>query len=120
MNFRTLILAAAIDRGTFTLHLSRRHRNCGTRCLHARFRGEHGGAGIQRARIQIEISRQSEPGSAIADYYSGHEFTFYLQAHDPKTGVTLARATCTADARGTQVALTAAPPDGSEATLAAR
>jgi hypothetical protein len=64
--------------------------------------------------------RSSQAGSAIADYYSGHEYTFYLQAHDPKTGATVARATCTADTRGIQVALTATPLDGAEATLAAR
>jgi hypothetical protein len=58
--------------------------------------------------------------SSIVDYYSKHEYTFYLQAHDLKTGATLARATCTTDARGTQVALSATPLNGSEATLAAR
>jgi hypothetical protein len=60
------------------------------------------------------------PGSTFADYYSGSEYTFYLQAHDPKTGLTLARATCTADTRGTHVALTSTPLDGQEATLAAK
>jgi hypothetical protein len=64
--------------------------------------------------------RSSQPGSSIADYYSSREYTFYLQARDAKTGATLARATCTADTRGVQVALTATPLDGSEATLASR
>ena len=64
--------------------------------------------------------RRSQAGSSIVDYYSSHEYTFYLQGHDLKTGATLARATCTADTRGTQVALTATPLDGSEVTLAAR
>jgi hypothetical protein len=64
--------------------------------------------------------RSSQVGSSIVDYYSRHEYTFYLQAHDLKTGATLARATCSADPRGTQVALTATPLDGSEVTLAAR
>jgi hypothetical protein len=64
--------------------------------------------------------RGSAAGSAIADYYSGHEYTFYLQAHDLKTGATLARATCKADTRGTLIALTETPLNGAEATLAAR
>lgn len=64
--------------------------------------------------------RNTQAGSSIVDYYSSREYTFYLQARDPKSGATLARATCTADTRGSQVALTATPLDGSEATLAAR
>jgi hypothetical protein len=64
--------------------------------------------------------RGGSVGSSILDYYSSHEYTFYLQAHDPKTGATLASATCTSDMRGTQIALNPTPPSGSEATLAAR
>jgi hypothetical protein len=59
-------------------------------------------------------------GSSVLDYYSGHEYTFYLQAHDLKTGATLASATCTANTRGSQIALTATPLNGTEATFAAR
>jgi hypothetical protein len=62
----------------------------------------------------------SQPRSTFDDYYSGHEYTFYLQAQNPKTGLTLARATCTADTRGARVALTSTPLDAQEATLAAR
>jgi hypothetical protein len=64
--------------------------------------------------------RGSPAGSSIVDYYGSRDYTFYLQARDRKTGATLARATCTADTRGTKVALTATPLDGAEATLAAR
>jgi hypothetical protein len=64
--------------------------------------------------------RSSQARSSIVDYYSSHDYTFYLQARDLKTGVTLARATCTADTRGTQIALTATPLDEPQATLAAR
>jgi hypothetical protein len=62
----------------------------------------------------------SQAGNSILDYYGSHEYTFYPQALDLKTGATLARATCTTDMRGTQVALAAMPLNGSEATLAAR
>jgi hypothetical protein len=64
--------------------------------------------------------RGTQALSAIADYYGGHEYTFYLQAHDTKTGATVARATCTSDTHGTLIALTATPLNSSEATLAAR
>jgi len=64
--------------------------------------------------------RGGSAGSSILDYYSSHQYTFYLQAHDVKTGATLASATCTSDLRGTQIALNATAPNGSDATLAAR
>jgi hypothetical protein len=67
----------------------------------------------------FKLKYHSEPGSAIGDYYQGHEYTFYLQAHDPKTGATLARATCSANTNGTVLALTATPAESSPA-LAAR
>jgi hypothetical protein len=66
-----------------------------------------------------KLKYHSEPTSALDDYYQGREYTFYLQAHDPKTGSTLARATCSANIDGTVVALTATPADTSP-TLAAR
>jgi len=54
----------------------------------------------------------------LADYYASRDFTFYLQARDLKTGLTLARATCSADTRGTVVALTATPPETSPSLAA--
>ena len=75
------------------------------------------GAGAPSFKLKYLSSQARSP---IDDFYSGREYTFYLQARDPKSGATLARATCTSDTRGTQVALTATPLDGSEATLAAR
>jgi hypothetical protein len=55
------------------------------------------------------LKYHGEPAGALGDYYRGREYTFYLQARDPKTGATLARATCSADTSGTVVALTATP-----------
>jgi hypothetical protein len=118
MNFRTLSAAAAI--AAFLPVIS--HASTETAALGActrAFAASMAAPGSSAPAFKLKY-RGSPAGSAVADYYSGHEFTFYLQAHDPKTGATLARATCTADARGIQVALSAAPPDGSEATLAAR
>ena len=66
-----------------------------------------------------KLKYHSEPTSALVDYYEGRKYTFYLQAHDPKTGSTLASATCSANTNGTVVALTATPAETSP-TLAAR
>jgi hypothetical protein len=55
----------------------------------------------------FKLKYHSESAGALGDYYRAREYTFYLQAHDPKTGSTLARATCSTDTNGTVVALTA-------------
>ncbi|MDP9009720.1 MAG: hypothetical protein M3N91_13615 [Pseudomonadota bacterium] len=67
----------------------------------------------------FKLKYHSESVGTLDNYYRDHEYTFYLQAHDPKTGSTLARATCSADKSGTVVALTATPAEASP-TLAAR
>jgi hypothetical protein len=56
--------------------------------------------------------------SPLASYY-GVRYTFYLQAQNAKTGLPLARASCSVDARGT-IALTAMPMDASGPALAAQ
>ena len=119
MNFRTLILSTA-SIAAFLPSLSQASDETAAlgACTRA-FAASMVAPGSSAPAFKLRY-RSSPAGSAIADYYSRHEYTFYLQAHDPKSGATLARATCTADARGIQVALTTTPQDASEATLAAR
>jgi hypothetical protein len=74
--------------------------------------------GSGSAAPTFKLKYHGEPSGTLAEYYSSHAFTFYLQAHDPKTGLTLARATCSADPRGTVIALTAAPPETSPSLAA--
>ena len=73
--------------------------------------------GAAAPAFKLQYLRES--AGPLADYYSSHSFTFYLQARDPKTGLTLARATCSASARGALIALTATPLETSP-SLAAR
>lgn len=119
MNFRTPLLSAA---AIAALAPAISHASTETAALGActrAFAASIAAPGSSAPAFKLKY-RGGPAESAVADYYGGHEYTFYLQAHDPKTGATLASATCTTDARGTQVALSAAPADGSEATLAAR
>jgi hypothetical protein len=67
---------------------------------------------------KFKLNYQRESGSMLSYYYASHDFAFHLQANDPKTGLTLARAMCSADVHGKILALTAAPLDKSP-TLAA-
>jgi hypothetical protein len=66
----------------------------------------------------FKLKYHSESAGPLADYYNSHKFTFYLQARDPKTGLTLARATCSADTRGAVIALTATPLETSPSLAA--
>lgn len=61
--------------------------------------------------------RGGQSQSALADYYE-REYTFYLRAHSPKTGMTLARATCSTDLSGNILALTTESLDSSPALAA--
>ena len=70
------------------------------------------GAAAPSFKVQYTGSRSE---SAVEGYY-GHEFTFYLRAHDKKTGVTLGRATCSANTHGAVTALTTT--EVSDASLA--
>jgi hypothetical protein len=57
-------------------------------------------------------------GSTVSDFYPT-DFTFTLEAHDPKTGLAIARAVCSTNSRGMVTAISAVPLDA-KATLAAR
>ena len=57
-------------------------------------------------------------GGSLADFYPS-EYAFTLEAHDPKTGLPIARARCTTDAHGVVTEIAAVPMD-SKATLAAQ
>ena len=47
-------------------------------------------------------------------------YTFDLQANNPKTGLPIARASCSTDTRGVVIALSSLPLDGPRTGLAAR
>ena len=119
MNIRTFLLSVA-STAAILPHVS--HASAENAALNAcarAFAASMAPAGSSAPAFKLKRS-SSQAGSAIGDYYSAHEYTFELQAHNPKTGLILARATCTADTSGTHVALTATPLDGREATLAAQ
>jgi hypothetical protein len=54
----------------------------------------------------------------LADFYPT-DYTFTLEAHDPKTGAPIARAVCTTDYRGNVTDIASLPLDSKAATLAA-
>jgi hypothetical protein len=63
--------------------------------------------------------RGGQSQSALGRYYN-RDFTFYLQAHSPKSDRTIARATCSADMNGTVVSLQSELASTSSPALAAK
>jgi hypothetical protein len=74
------------------------------------------GAAPPSYKLQYHVSRFSH---SIADYFSAND-TFELEAHDPKTGVVIARARCSTNTRGTIVAFSAVPLGDEDAILSAQ
>jgi hypothetical protein len=66
-----------------------------------------------------KLAYRSSFGTALADYYPT-EYTFTMDARDPKTGTIISHAVCSADSRGTVTALTTTPVQAKTTTLAAR
>ena len=119
MNFRTFILSAASIAALLPAVSHASPENAALDACVRAFAASMATPGSSAPAFKLKY-RSSQPGSAVVEYYSGHEYSFELQAHDPKTGATVASATCTADARGTQLALTTTPLSGQETTFAAR
>jgi hypothetical protein len=72
--------------------------------------------GASAPSFKLNYHHQDEAG-VLAQYY-GRQYVFLLSAQDPKTGLTVASATCSADAGGTILALTSTPVASSDARLA--
>ncbi len=68
----------------------------------------------------FKLKYESESVGTVAEYYGSHDYTFDLQARNPKTGLALAQATCSADKHGTIFALTLQPLEASPALAARR
>jgi hypothetical protein len=62
------------------------------------------GAGVPAYKLAF----RGTTGSALADFYPS-DFTFTLEARDPKTGLPFARAVCSTDHRGTVTTISAVP-----------
>jgi hypothetical protein len=75
-------------------------------------------AGPGVAAPSFKLDYRGGQGSAIADFYPT-EYTFTLQAHDPKSGAVVARAVCSTNSHGEVTTLSSVPLATQKATLAA-
>jgi hypothetical protein len=74
------------------------------------------GAAPPTYKLRYHVGRLS---GSIADYFPTND-TFELEAHDPKTGVVIARARCSTNSRGTIVAFSSTPLGSKGAILSAQ
>jgi len=66
-----------------------------------------------------KVAYRDDFSGSMLEFYS-REFTFDLNANDLKTGLPIARASCSTDARGTVVSLSSIPLDDAHRAYAAR
>ncbi len=66
----------------------------------------------------FKLAYHASAGSALSSFYAS-EYTFTLEAHDPKTGAAIARASCSTDYRGVVTGMEVLPLDSKAASLAA-
>ena len=66
-----------------------------------------------------KLAFRGTTGSALADFYPS-DFTFTLEARDPKTGQPFARAVCSTDHRGNVTTISAVPLNGEVSKLASQ
>ncbi len=66
-----------------------------------------------------KVAFRGTTGSALTDFYPS-DFTFTLEARDPKTGLAIARALCSTDYRGTVTAISAVPLNAAAGKLASQ
>ncbi len=65
-----------------------------------------------------KLKYRGEFGGTLEDFYPT-DFTFTMEARDPKSGAAIARAVCSTDSRGTVTGISAVPLDGKPSTPAA-
>jgi hypothetical protein len=67
----------------------------------------------------FKLAYHDSVASALSAFYPT-DYTFMLEAHDPKTGAAIARATCTTDFRGVVTSISVLPVGTNAASLASQ
>jgi hypothetical protein len=118
MQSRNLLLTAAILAATSPSLANASAQKAGLNACAQAFASSMAAPGTAAPSFKLNYNGTEQAGP-LASYYD-REYTFYLQAKNPKTGLALATATCSVDTKGTIVALKTLPAESSGATLAAR
>jgi hypothetical protein len=118
MSFRNLSLAAAIAVVTPAICNASPETAALNACARA-FASSLVAPGAPAPAFKVVYGGARSAGS-VTDFFA-RAYTFDLHANDKKTGLPVARASCSTDARGSLIALSAVPLDQPESlTLAAQ
>ncbi len=118
MHMRTLPITAALLVVLCPIAANAAPESAALKTCTAAFASSLAAKGAESPSVKLNY-RAVQPTSSLAEYYT-RDYTFILKASDPKTGTSLARATCSATTGGTLLSLFATPLDKETAPLAAR
>jgi hypothetical protein len=109
------LTAAAVAAFTPVLSQASPERAALTSCSRA-FAANLASPGAAAPAFKVVLRGAADVGS-VSQFFA-REYTFYLRANDQKTGLPLARATCSTDASGTVVAFSQVAADAAYPSLA--
>jgi hypothetical protein len=119
MHIRTLLIAAATLAALTPAVSNAGPESAALKTCTAAFASSlHTAKGTESPAVKLNY-HSGAPSSEIAEYYT-RDYTFFLKANDPKTGLPMARAQCSATTAGTLLSLSAIPLDAAGAVLAAK
>jgi hypothetical protein len=118
MHVRTLLIAATALAAVAPAVCNAGPESAALKTCTAAFASSLGVKGAAAPTVKLNY-RDGQASSAFAEYYT-HEYTFFLKANDPKTGLALARATCSATVGGALLSLSATAAEAQSPALAAQ
>jgi len=118
MHFRKLVLAAATIAAISPSISNASPEHFALQACARAFASKIASPGSTAPSYKLKYEDDGDAGTAV-DYYH-RQYTFYLQAHDPKNGSQLASATCSTNMGGVILALTMTPVPAPAPALAAK
>jgi hypothetical protein len=118
MHVRTLLLTLASVAALTPAVSNAGAESAALKTCTAAFASSLSAQGTSSPAVKLKY-RGGPAASSFAEYYT-RDYTFFLKANDPKTGLPLARATCSATTAGTLLSLSAVPVGVDSPSLAAQ
>jgi hypothetical protein len=117
MHIRHLLIIAAVSTALAPAVSNAAPESAALKTCTAAFASSLSAKGVVSPAIKLQYSA-GQASSLVAEYYA-RDYTFILKANDPKTGLPLASATCSATTSGTLLSLSATK-DSRDPVLAAQ
>ena len=118
MNFRKISIAAVTIAALSPALSNASPEKLSVKACANAFASSIAGPGVTTPGYKLDY-RGGYAGSVLSAFYPS-DYTFSMEARDPKTGVAIARAVCSADSRGKVTTMSAVPLDANPAAVAAQ